>query len=183
MTQAFNLSQLANKVNTSGQLDASTGLVNATPVANGGTGSITLPSKQVLIGNGTSAPTGVAPGTSGNLLTSNGTDWISAAPPATGLGIGQTWQAFTIGVDRIDGTVYTNSTGKPIMVNAHCTTTTGGSGGIAGYVDGLMIAVDAPYAIGAGYGGFISMVVPNGSTYEVVFAGSNGNLSLWAELR
>jgi hypothetical protein len=30
MTQAFNLSQLANKVNTSGQLDASTGLYNNT---------------------------------------------------------------------------------------------------------------------------------------------------------
>ena len=42
MTTAYNLSQLANKVNTSGQLDSSTGLVNTTPVANGGTGSSTL---------------------------------------------------------------------------------------------------------------------------------------------
>lgn len=41
MTQAFNLSQLANKVNTSGQLDASTGLVNTVSVANGGTGTTT----------------------------------------------------------------------------------------------------------------------------------------------
>jgi hypothetical protein len=39
MTQAYNLSQLANFVNTSGQLDASAGLDNAVPLANGGTGS------------------------------------------------------------------------------------------------------------------------------------------------
>jgi hypothetical protein len=41
MTQAFNLSQLANFTNSSGQLDASVGLFNATPVANGGTGGTT----------------------------------------------------------------------------------------------------------------------------------------------
>jgi hypothetical protein len=37
MTQAFNLSQLANGANTSGQLNASTYLFNQVPVANGGT--------------------------------------------------------------------------------------------------------------------------------------------------
>jgi len=41
MTQAYNLSQLANNLNSSGQLDAADGLVNAVPVANGGTGSST----------------------------------------------------------------------------------------------------------------------------------------------
>ncbi len=41
MTQAFNLSQLANNLNTSGQLDATDGLVNAVPIANGGTGAST----------------------------------------------------------------------------------------------------------------------------------------------
>ena len=39
MTQAYNLSQLANNLNSSGQLDATDGLVNAVPVANGGTGA------------------------------------------------------------------------------------------------------------------------------------------------
>ena len=33
MTQAFNLSQLANNVNSSGQLDASTALYNSVPAA------------------------------------------------------------------------------------------------------------------------------------------------------
>ena len=41
MTQAFNLSQLANNLNSAGQLDATDGLVNAVPVANGGTGAST----------------------------------------------------------------------------------------------------------------------------------------------
>jgi microcystin-dependent protein len=41
MTQAYNLSQLANNLNSSGRLDATDGLVNAVPVANGGTGAST----------------------------------------------------------------------------------------------------------------------------------------------
>jgi hypothetical protein len=41
MTQAYNLSQLANNLDTSGRLDATDGLVNAVPVANGGTGAST----------------------------------------------------------------------------------------------------------------------------------------------
>ncbi len=47
MTQAFNLSQLANNLNSSGQLDATDGLVNAVPVANGGTGASTASAAQV----------------------------------------------------------------------------------------------------------------------------------------
>lgn len=39
MTQAYNLSQLANNLDSSGRLDATDGLVNAVPVANGGTGA------------------------------------------------------------------------------------------------------------------------------------------------
>jgi len=80
MTQAFNLSQLANKVNSSGLLDASTGLTGIAPIANGGTGRSTLTTNYVLLGNGTSALQMIAPSTSGNYLTSNGTTWTSAAP-------------------------------------------------------------------------------------------------------
>jgi hypothetical protein len=52
MTQAFNLSQLANNLNTAGQLDATDGLTGAVPVANGGTGQTTYSNGQLLIGNG-----------------------------------------------------------------------------------------------------------------------------------
>ena len=48
-------------------------------VAQGGTGAGTLTANAVLLGNGTSAVQFVAPGTLGNVLTSNGTTWESAA--------------------------------------------------------------------------------------------------------
>ncbi len=54
------------------------------PVAAGGTGSTSLTANNVLLGNGTSALQVVAPGTAGNILTSNGTTWTSAAPSASG---------------------------------------------------------------------------------------------------
>jgi hypothetical protein len=47
MTASFNISQLANKVNTDGKLDASTGLYNQVPQANGGTGATSLASVAV----------------------------------------------------------------------------------------------------------------------------------------
>jgi hypothetical protein len=71
---------------SSGTLTNCTGLpiVNGTTgtlsVARGGTGATTLTANNVLLGNGTSSPQFVAPGTSGNVLTSNGTTWASTAP-------------------------------------------------------------------------------------------------------
>lgn len=52
----------------------------ALPVANGGTGATSLTANNVILGNGTSAVQVVAPGTNGNVLTSNGTTWASSAP-------------------------------------------------------------------------------------------------------
>jgi microcystin-dependent protein len=52
-------------------------------VANGGTGLGTLTANNVILGNGTSTPSFVAPGASGNLLTSNGTTWQSSTPAAS----------------------------------------------------------------------------------------------------
>jgi len=48
-------------------------------VISGGTGLETLTANSAIIGNGTSPVTFVAPGTTGNVLTSNGTNWTSAA--------------------------------------------------------------------------------------------------------
>ena len=49
-------------------------------VSGGGTGLSTLTANNVILGNGTSSPTFVAPGTTGNILTSNGSTWTSSAP-------------------------------------------------------------------------------------------------------
>jgi hypothetical protein len=86
MTQAFNLSQLANLVNTSGQLNAATGLFNQTPVANGGTGRSSVTSGALLLGAGTSAMTELAGTTPGTVIGSSPTGW--SAVPTTSVGGG-----------------------------------------------------------------------------------------------
>jgi hypothetical protein len=53
-------------------------------VANGGTGLATLTANNVILGNGATAPLFVAPSTNGNVLTSNGTTWVSSTPSAGG---------------------------------------------------------------------------------------------------
>ena len=66
--------------NTITNVSLTAGVTGTLPVANGGTGAATLTANNVLLGNGTSALQAVAPGTSGNVLTSNGTTWTSTAP-------------------------------------------------------------------------------------------------------
>ena len=70
---------------------AFTTLTATTPVGvtSGGTGLATLTANNVILGNGTSTPSFVAPSTSGNVLTSNGTTWQSTAPAASGATKGQ----------------------------------------------------------------------------------------------
>lgn len=48
-------------------------------VADGGTGASTLTENNVILGNGASPVQFVAPGTTGNVLTSNGTTWVSSS--------------------------------------------------------------------------------------------------------
>jgi hypothetical protein len=64
-------------------------LTSPVTVALGGTGATTLTANNVLLGNGTLALQAVAPGASGNVLTSNGTTWQSTTPAATGASVGQ----------------------------------------------------------------------------------------------
>lgn len=65
---------------TAGSVALTSEVSGTLPVGNGGTGAATLTSNAVLIGNGTSAISSVSPGTSGNVLTSNGSAWVSAVP-------------------------------------------------------------------------------------------------------
>jgi len=66
---------------------------NALAAFDGTTGKLiknaNLTANNVLLGNGTGAPLVVAPGTAGNVLTSNGTTWASTTPAATGATKGQ----------------------------------------------------------------------------------------------
>jgi len=65
-----------------GIVDLSAGVTGLLPVIHGGTGLATLTANNVILGNATGTPTFVAPGTTGNVLTSNGTTWASTPPDA-----------------------------------------------------------------------------------------------------
>jgi hypothetical protein len=70
-------------------VNLTTNVTGTLPVGNGGTGATTLTLNNVILGNGTSAPLFVAPGSNGNVLTSNGTTWQSTTPAASGASKGQ----------------------------------------------------------------------------------------------
>ena len=63
-------------------------LGSALTVSNGGTGAGSFTANSLLVGNATSSFQLIAPGTSANVLTSNGTNWYSSAPAAGGGGSG-----------------------------------------------------------------------------------------------
>ena len=70
-----------------GGVDLTAEVTGTLPVNKGGTGAATHTANNVLIGAGTSAVTSVAPGTNGNVLTSNGTVWASAAASGGSAGL------------------------------------------------------------------------------------------------
>ncbi len=91
----------------------STGTV---PVAQGGTGATTLTANNVILGNTTSAVQFVAPGTSGNVLQSNGTTWTSAAITAvTGSGTTATIPKWSSSSALTDSNITINATGNPLV--------------------------------------------------------------------
>lgn len=146
-------------------------------VADGGTGASTLSANAVLLGNGTSALQTVAPGTSGNILKSNGTTWTSAAATTvSGLGLnGEVWNNVTS--SRSFNTQYTNSRSYPIAVTARTTCSTGSA--INFIVDGVSISNFNWQFNGCGSfgGGFV--IVPPGKTYQL---DSGQSVDFWREL-
>lgn len=56
--------------------------INTVSVSNGGLGINTVTPNAIVVGAGTSPVTTISPGASGNVLTSNGTAWVSAAAPS-----------------------------------------------------------------------------------------------------
>jgi len=108
-------------------LPLTTGVTGTLPVANGGTSLATLTANNVILGNGTSAPTFVAPSTNGNVLTSNGTTWQSSTPASgVSLSANNTWtgtQTFN-GTSSIFGTVLLDSAETVNVVAAAPSSTT-----------------------------------------------------------
>jgi len=158
------LTGTASSLSIGGNAATATNVTGTVAVANGGTGANTLAANYVLLGNGTSAVQTVAPSTSGNVLTSNGSSWVSQAP-AGGLGIGQTWTNVT--GSRTSGTTYTNSTSAPIMVAI-----AGGSNTLNWSVNSITFTSNTTSFMN------ISFIVPVGVSYSVT-----NNFVTWAELR
>jgi len=104
-----------------------TDVVNAlngiSPVS-GGTGTNTLTANSAIIGNGTSPVTFVAPGTSGNVLTSNGTNWTSVAAAAFDSGTVMLFAQTTAPTGWTKDTSNYNNSGLRIVTG---TASTGGS--------------------------------------------------------
>jgi hypothetical protein len=68
---------IANADIANSTIDLTTKVTGTLPVANGGTGASSLTANSLLAGNGTNAVNLIAPGTTGNVLVSDGTSWSS----------------------------------------------------------------------------------------------------------
>jgi len=144
---SVNVSGGTTGLTTSGGPVTSTGtitLAGTLGVANGGTGATSLTANNVILGNGTSAVQVVAPGASGNVLTSNGTTWQSTAIPS-GYVQGPA-SAVDNAITRFDGT-----TGKLIQ-NSSATIDDSGNavfgGTVSETVGGTQYLVVSQYDIG-----------------------------------
>jgi hypothetical protein len=93
-------------------------LLNALTVPNGGTGRVTLPVNNVLLGNGTNSIKAVAPGNAGNVLTSIGGVWVSNAAVASGGGTGTVTNVSVVSANGFSGTVANSTSNAAITLSA-----------------------------------------------------------------
>lgn len=143
----------------------------------------------VLPESGTVATTAGATETSTGLIelattaeTQAGTDDTRAITPLklknSVLGLGQTWQNVT--ASRVLGTTYTNTTGKPILIQVSIDITTIGLWSAT--VAGVIVSDVKANPSYQDYVNF-SFIVPNGSTYSVTQVSGAYVAMLWSELR
>ncbi len=94
-------------------------------VSAGGTGVRNPTAGSLYVGAGSSAMTAVAPSTSGNLLTSNGSTWVSSAPSTSNKLYSNSADLTTVGSDTTEQTLIPAtaiaaafwSAGKPVIVD------------------------------------------------------------------
>jgi hypothetical protein len=183
MTQALNLANFANKLNTSGQAD-NTSLQSGTyPISISGNAatatSATTAGSATSATNATNATNLVSGGTIASSVTGvtqtvgdNSTKIATTAfVQSEAIGYGQSWTDETS--SRTSGTTYTNSTGKPIVVAINGNLLAG----ISIVVGGVTVATYGAINNSFNY----QFMVPPGATYSYTgnLLSSNG----WIELR
>lgn len=121
MTQAYNLSQLANNLNSSGQLDATDGLINAVPIGNGGTGASNASAARTNLGLGSISTqnSDSVSITGGNI---SGITDLAIADGGTGASTANSARS-NLNVPATDGTGATGTWGINISGNAATATT------------------------------------------------------------
>jgi len=122
------------------------------------------------------APTAAAGTNTTQLAT---TAFVKEKSEADSIGVGQTWQDVT--GSRVSGTTYTNSTGKPIVINPIMTNSGSNTGYFSVTIGGLVVGYSSTF--GGGNFSSFPVVVPNGSTYSVAILGTGSSYSKWTELR
>ena len=117
-------------------------------VADGGTGASTFALNNVLLGNAASSFQTVAPGTSGNVLTSNGTTWASSAVPT---------QFITGMIILWSGSVASIPSGWALC---------NGSNGTPNLTDRFVVGAGSSYAVNATGGSADAIVVSHTHTFS-----------------
>lgn len=115
-----------------------------------------------------------------NIKAINGQSLVGSGDLAVGLGEGQTWQDVT--ASRSAGVTYTNTAGKPIMVNVIGDYGGSGTTAVDFYVDSSFVNRSGIVASqSAGTRVSVTAIVPDGSTYKIE---SFSTTSIgWHELR
>jgi outer membrane protein assembly factor BamB len=191
---ASSTNTLSNKVisgtnNTITNVSLTTSVTGTLPVSSGGTGAATFALNNILLGNGTAALQEIAPGTSGNVLTSNGTTWSSSAiidpakvpttVTANSAGPYLPGVAYSWNITNLDDyTTYTLSTTNGTITRSAATLTyTPSSSGSGGWtINGRNIAISIA--------SIIAFISTSNVSNNVFFAGANDsnstyNIGLW----
>ena len=185
----------ASTITSSGAITGNIDTANITsgtlPVIRGGTGVSTLTSNAAIVANGTgTGMTSVAPGTVGNVLVSNGTQFTSGPVPLQpimhGMQVFSTSGSFPLpaGITKLYVKVWGGGGGGSGVGNGAggCSGTVywyGGSG--AGYVEGLIDPAPATLTVTVGTGGTAgvgaSAVCGNGTQTSDTNKGGDGTAS------
>ena len=146
--------QLINNIIYGGSITNGNIVSLTTPLgaASGGTGLSTLTANSVLLGNGISAVQLVAPSTSGNVLTSNGTTWSSARSLIPTIQAFTSSGTFTIpaSVTKVKVTVVGGGAGGRSATNSTAQGGGGAGGAAIKVITGLTPGGTVTVTVGAG---------------------------------